>query len=47
MLVLASSFASYGISRRRAWCFDVIIVDSTDPQGPGKVLFTAEKAAVS
>jgi len=25
----------------------VIIVDSTDRQGPGKVLFTAEKAAVS
>jgi spermidine synthase len=25
----------------------VIIVDSTDPQRPGKILFTAEKAAVS
>jgi len=24
------------------WRFDVIIVDSTDPQGPGKVLFTYE-----
>jgi spermidine synthase len=32
----------YVADRANHGCFDVIIVDSTDPQGPGAVLFTRE-----
>lgn len=37
--VIADGFKYVGETQRR---FDVIIVDSTDPQGPGAVLFTKE-----